>query len=89
MIMFESEAHGKWCPFARAIGYGDDLDMFSTEHGPVAGVNRMYDSKLEEGRAHGHCMCIASKCMAWQWHLMGQVVGDDDAKGYCCLCDRA
>ncbi len=54
--MTEDDAKTKWCPHARILGQGRDLDGCA-----VAGtVNR---GQGFEAR------CIASACMAWRWQL--------------------
>jgi hypothetical protein len=54
--MEEEEARTKWCPFARAKAY--DLDV---KEQPFA-ANRKMDGEPDQW-----CLCIASRCMAWQW----------------------
>ncbi len=53
--MTEDEARTRWCPFARA---------WSGPGAPVA-LNRVDD------QGHTGCHCLASRCMAWRWHISG------------------
>ena len=52
MLLTESEAKTKWCPFARL----------------PHGLNRVGGASLDDGPmiAASVC-CIASQCMAWRW----------------------
>lgn len=51
MLIPESSALTKWCPFARAVDGGES----------PASTNRSKD-----GAPDRDCYCIASACMAWE-----------------------
>lgn len=62
--MTEAEAKTKWCPFARSYDYVTGAEI------PVP-LNR--DTT---GGPDVHCLCLASACMAWRWHLESGKSGD-------------
>lgn len=55
MLMNETEAKAKWCPFARGFVRP------AADDSPVT-VNRAWDGKAEVS-----CKCITTACMAWEW----------------------
>ena len=82
--MTEEDAKTKWCPFARYTS-PDDTGSANrwngyTFHDPNGAVTA----------------CIASKCMAWRWHVKSEIDkflvstddGAPDPSGYCGLAGR-
>lgn len=70
----EKEARSKWCRHGRMLAY-------SSRHTGVASaaVNRtLIDHKNDAPIA----FCLASNCMAWEWHDPESVV-EDERRGYC------
>jgi hypothetical protein len=63
--MTAKEAKTKWCPFSR-VALSEGMAANRTASMGKGG----YADIAEETR------CIASDCMAWQWHTMDPPVGD-------------
>jgi len=57
MLVSEREARGKWCPFARELG-------FHADGGNIRRIVSGYNRSGEDGMIPA---CIASNCMAWRW----------------------
>lgn len=68
MLLSESEAKTRWCPFSRVIVYDSATDR------PVAG-NRW---QHEASGAIINSMCLGSGCMAWRWGLNWKPLGNID-----------
>lgn len=78
MILTVEEAKNQWCPFARVLNLAlvDDARQNSATNPDDAAVvsegaphNRLHlegDGKLDNHAEGTHC--LASACMAWQWH---------------------
>jgi hypothetical protein len=79
MITTEEIAKTKWCPFARTVDwkYADgELDIISGS----ANRTHLGDAPLDE------CLCIGSRCMAWQGRVMETLNGKPEVVvGYCGL----
>lgn len=59
-IYTEKEAETKWCPYARGENWNDlrsDVRSFTA-------------NRLQSGDPLAQCLCVASRCMAWQWELI-------------------
>jgi len=68
MLLTESEARKRWCPFA------------GTTSIPLgANTGKIYDTR---GESHGFTFCIASACMAWRETRAVSGV-DEERCGYC------
>jgi hypothetical protein len=72
VILTESEARAKWCPFARVMDCGKQT--------AVTSVNRGHD--MGEWT-----MCIGARCMAWR-QALPQELTVNKGRGYCGLAGR-
>lgn len=80
----EGEAHQKWCPFAATGTPVQASQGGKSVIGIASGVNRGNNEVIAA------CLCIGSKCNAWQWAAPPQSVEDrktrgDRRLGYCGL----
>lgn len=92
MILTESEARTKWCPFARALVaptkgdiQGDKVKSDSEFVVGIASANRNLNAV---GFGNVHACCIASDCMAWRraaWVRSQADVENGIERGYCGL----
>jgi hypothetical protein len=54
MLLTETEAMKRWCPFARGAS-----------RAPAG--NSIASNRDHAGNVNASCLCITSNCMAWRW----------------------
>lgn len=71
----ESEAAGRWCPFARC---------WESDHDDAGTYVAAATNRNDNGKAPTQARCIGSKCMAWRWDERTSKA-DAQALGFCGL----
>jgi hypothetical protein len=90
VILTETEAAKRWCPFARVSmpsnAAGNRVSSFHKSIASTAGDRDHY------AQQEADCNCIASRCMAWRAHgiaaqrdATGNLTGETLPTGFCGL----
>lgn len=89
MLMTEEEAKTKWCPFTRVMLSTWQKNPIGPELVHLAsGYSHNRQTCFPDPERATYCehllphgaMCIASKCMMWQWQL-----SNEGQRGFCAL----